>query len=248
MLFVDSDDYLPEKALANLVEVANNHPGAVFIKGNQKILLDGVEHPSVFASFRLPYANRCVSGESLMTTVLKTDFVPCNNLIKRKYLDENNIRFSEQLPLLEDVPFISEICIKAEAAVYSAVETYVYRLDSTTSLTRSKRTFSRTKSLIEVGATLNELAPMCKEVDARELLNSRSVELAISGYSQSCRFLTAREAQLALDYLQKIYPRLPRKGSRLSHKFIIWLYNISPVLSKWVLVAMGRMVRDKSYN
>lgn len=230
IIFIDSDDYLPPQALSELMSWADKYPAATFIKGNQFVLVGDEEKRSVFASWRLDSAGKPLTGNEIVTKVLKGDFTPTNSLIKRDFLWQHNIMFHEDIVLLEDVPFIMEICARSTQTLYSPVETYVYRLESETSLTRSKRTLPKVISLARVSRHVARLSKLFLG-DAKDLIERKAIELSITALYQAAKNLTPNEATQVKDAVKAIYPRLPLKTRSLKHRLGAILYNINPKLA-----------------
>jgi len=230
ILFIDSDDYLSSGALSKLLSWADKYPDVTFIKGNQFVLVGDEEKRSVFASWRLDSAGKPLTGDEIVTKVLKTDFTPTNSLIRRDFLQQHNIMFREDIVLLEDVPFIMEICARSTQTLYSPVETYIYRLESETSLTRSKRTLPKVISLASVSGHEARLS-MLFSGDAKDLIERRAIEHSITSLYQAAKNLTLDEAYQVKDAVKAIYPRLPLKTRSLKHCFGVILYNINPKLA-----------------
>lgn len=238
ILFVDSDDYLPSGALRSLMNVTVVVPEVDFVKGNQFVLVENdIEARSVFAGFREPFAGKQQSGSDLLYNVLRTDCTPTNSLLRRSLIEKHHLRFHEELPLLEDVPFILEMCALSATCVYNSAETYVYRLMSETSLTRSKRTLGKVKSLVQVSVYEDRLKQMF-DMPARRMVDSRRIEHAVSGLFQACTCLTRSESLEVLAMVASHYDRLPFHSRTPKHRIAIGLYNIHPRVAWWVLRLM----------
>lgn len=242
VLFVDSDDYLLPNALKKFADIIDKNPEIEFIKGNQTILMDdSKEYPSVFKQWRLPFAQKILSGEELMVNVLRTDFTPTNSIFKRELLSEHKLRFQENLVLLEDVPFIMEMCSVSHKCTFVAEETYCYRLFSETSLTRSKRTLPKVMSLAQVAETEKELADRF-DVKGKDLALRRSTEHAVSALFQGCSELSREESNKVLSELKRTFPKLPRMGRSRRHLIGIFLYNLSPTLAHDMLRSLSKLI------
>lgn len=231
ILFIDSDDYLPANALSTLVRKANEFPEADFIRGNQRILVNEErEARSVFAKPRSKYADKIICGEEFMVKVLDKDYAPIDSLIKRDFLQSNGIEFHEELIILEDGPFIIEMCSNNANCVYINEETYVYRLGNPTSVTNSKKSFNKCLSLMR-GAEYN--AALSKEfngIGRRHILN-RAVEHSISALYQAAMWAKRNDAKKILRHVKALYPKMPKVGQNRSHRMFIKLYNINSWLA-----------------
>lgn len=245
ILFIDSDDYLLPNALSSFAEIIKLYPEIEFIKGNQKILMDDKkEYESVFKPWRLASADKILSGEELMVSILQTDFTPTNSIFKRKLLVEQNLKFDEKLVLLEDVPFIMELCSISKKCIFNPHETYVYRLFSETSLTRSKRTFPKVISLAQVAKHERDLAKKFK-TEGRNLAIKRYTEHSITALFQSCTELARDDSKKVLTEIKKTSPKLPCLGRDIRHKVGIFLYNISPIITHNILRCFSRVIKNK---
>lgn len=244
ILFVDSDDYLTPGTLKHFAGLLKIHPDVDFIKSNQLILMDDKrEASSIFSPWRAPFDGKIMNGEELMTKVLKTDFTPTNSLFRRKLLENRGLYFYEKLVLLEDVPFIMELCSIAKKSLYTSRETYVYRLFSETSLTRSKRTLPKVLSLSHVARCEKDLMGRFDD-EGKDLVEKRYVEHYISSIFQACTELTRSESLTVLDSVRAEVSHLPQKGRSVKHRIGIALYNISPRLLHEVLRAGARFIKN----
>lgn len=244
VLFLDSDDYLVVDALESFAKIIEEHPDIDFIKGNQYILMDdNKEHESVFKSWRQQYAGMILGGEDFMVSVLNTDFTPTNSLFKRKLLEDNQLRFHEELRLLEDLPFMIELCSLSRKCVFNPKETYVYRLFSETSLTRSKRTLSKVMSLANVAEFEKELVVRFG-VQGRELVLKRYTEHSVTALFQACTELRRDESLKVLGKLKTTSLRLPRLGRDIRHKIGVALYNLSPRLVHDMLRILSKVIKN----
>ncbi len=231
ILFIDSDDYLPVNALSILVKKAMEFPDADFIRGNQRILVnDTREAQSVFAEKRSVYANTIIRGEEFMVNVLDKDYAPIDSLIKTDFLKRNNIEFHEEMIILEDGPFIIEICSKNPKCVYINEETYVYRLGNPNSVTNSKKSFAKCESLMK-GAEYNaHLMHAFSDIGRQHILN-RSVEHSISALFQAVMWTKRNESKKIFKAVRNLWPKMPKVGINRGHKAFIKVYNINPALA-----------------
>ena len=245
VMFIDSDDYLIPEALQSFADIVHKYPDIDFIKGNQYILMDDKkEYESIFKSWRLQSSNKILNGSDLMTDILKTDFTPTNSIIKRELIVRNNLFFHEDLVLLEDVPFIMELCTICKKCIFNPKETYVYRLFSETSLTRSKRTLPKVLSLAHVAKYEKELAERFSG-QSRILVYKRYTEHTITALFQACTELNRSESKKILSEIKQTSPKLPALGRDSRHQIGIKLYNISPSLSHLILRIFSIFIKNK---
>lgn len=241
ILFVDSDDYLPADALSTLMAKARQFPSAVFIRGNQRILInEEKEWRSVFAEPRSRYADNLVDGEHFMVEVLDNDLAPIDALFKRQYLMEHDIEFHEELSFLEDGPFIAEICSNHPDCVYINEETYVYRLGNPTSVTNTKTSFSKCKSLTRGVLYYKALLPK-QTGNGKLYLQKRAVEHSVSAMYQSCMYLDREEARSIFEDVREMWHKMPGPGRSRLHSALITVYNISPGLAFKLLLILKRL-------
>lgn len=246
ILFIDSDDYLPSNALSTLVEKTKKYPDADFIRGNQRILVNEErEAKSIFAEPRSKYADKLISGEVFMVEVLDKDYAPIDALFKRAFLNKHNIEFHEELVILEDGPFIIEICSNNPNCLYINEETYVYRLGNPTSVTNSKKSFPKCQSLIK-GASYNAELMRCFSKPGYDHIMHRSVEHAVSAIFQAATWLEREESDIIYKSLRDLWPKLPNVGRSKLHSGFIIAYNLNPKLAYNLLRFMGFYFRNKS--
>lgn len=243
ILFVDSDDYLPEGALSTLMAKTRLFPSAVFIRGNQRILInEEKEWRSVFAEPRSRYADQLVDGERFMVEVLDNDLAPIDALFKREYLVEHGIEFHEELCFLEDGPFIAEICSNHPDCVYINEETYVYRLGNPSSVTNTKTSFAKCKSL--TGGVRYYKALLSKQTGKGRLyLSKRAVEHSVTAMYQSCTSLDRKDAQAIFEDVRQTWNKMPGPGRSRLHSALIRVYNIHPVLAFKLLLVLRAIKR-----
>lgn len=243
ILFVDSDDYLPQGALSTLMAKARQFPSAVFIRGNQCILInEEKEWRSVFAEPRSRYADQIIDGERFMTDVLDNDLAPIDALFKRQYLKDHDIEFHEELCFLEDGPFIAEICSNHPDCVYINEETYVYRLGNPTSVTNTKTSFAKCKSL--TGGVQYYKALLPKQTGTgKRYLQKRAVEHSVTAMYQSCMWLDRKEAQSIFEEVRRLWRKMPGSGRSRLHSALIRVYNIHPALAFNLLLLLRTIKR-----
>lgn len=236
VLFVDSDDYLPNHALKILNKATNIYPEADFIRGNQRILIDGNrEAESEFSVSRALYSNRILDGESFLINILQKDYAPIDSLFKRDFLIKHSIEFHEELTVLEDGPFISEICSKNPKCVYINEETYVYRLFNPNSVTNSPKNLNKSLSLIRGAQYYIKIANAFKDKGRHEMLE-RSSDHSVAGLYQACKHLNKNEAKIVFQELKKCHKKLePSSSYNKFHILFSKVYNFSPLLAFYTL-------------
>lgn len=247
ILFVDSDDFLPEGALSIFIGKTQKFPEADYIRGNQRILVNNIrEDKSVFAESRSKYADMIQDGETFLVDVLWKDYAPIDALFRTEFLKNNNIEFDEDIVILEDGPFISKLMACNPNCLYINEETYVYRLGTEGSVTNSAKSFKKCISLVRGSRHYKELLPSLSKKGSDHLLQ-RSVEHCVSSLYQACVNLQSHEAKQILDEVFKTWGKFPTKSlidnkkdipHTKKHQLLITLYNINRFLAYGILRGM----------
>lgn len=116
--FLDSDDYLPNMALELLV---NNIKGDDMIRGRIKhttfsngevVLLQGLMNPKYYEGKKF----NSIKNKSALNTLIRKDFII-----------ENNLRFSEELDIYSDITFLVSACIATPRVPYLKEAIYFRR-------------------------------------------------------------------------------------------------------------------------
>lgn len=242
LMFIDSDDYLPEGALDILANKSKQFPSAIFIRGNQRILVDGTrEAHSVFSKSRSQYADKLIPGETFMVKILDKDFAPIDSLIKLSFIKENGILFHEDLCMLEDGPFIIEIMSHNKHCVYINEETYIYRLGNPTSVTNTKPNFNKCKSLA-MGAVYNASLMHHFNSIGYEHIRKRSIEHGVSAIFQAAMYLSKDQCKNIIEIVKGIWPKLPSYGYK-KHDIFSKIYNINPDIALFMLRKLKPLLR-----
>ncbi len=239
VLFIDSDDYLKPHALVTFYNSLNIFPDAEYIKGNFYLLIDGKnELESIWKSGRSRYANRLLTGEEMLTKILKTEFFTHNSLYKRQFLEEHNLRFNEELTMLEDVVFLIRFCSFAKKCVFQPTETLTYRF-SENSLLRGKWNLAKVKSLAIGSYYVRNLMPSYNNA-GKSLLTKRYVEMAITAINQASISLNKTEQRVVLEEIKKYHKKLPMVARSVKHFICLALYNINPEIPMLLLSRLYR--------
>ena len=242
VLFLDSDDYLTENSLLTFALKTEQFPDADYIRGNQLILIDNKrEAKSVFASSRSKFADRMMNGEDFMVDVLQCDYAPIDALFKLSFLNENHIRFHEELIILEDGPFIAEICASGAKCVYITEETYVYRLFNPDSVTNSPKTYRKSLSLVEGAQYYLKLLDKFGE-KGQEIMKARSSDHLMSGLYQACAFLKKEEGQKIYNFVKSHNRKIAVRSTYGRHHLLTMrAWNLSPRLTFAILNLIKRL-------
>ncbi|MDO5824631.1 glycosyltransferase [Methanobrevibacter sp.] len=138
LIFIDSDDYIPQYALEKLYENAtNNDSDMVMFKladfvdedhlnySKPRFNLDDVFKNVDFSDFTFTF-------KEIKHYVLNSSFIPCK-LYKKRFLDKfDDFRFPERL-IFEDVPFHVKSLTRASKISFVPEFLYNYRLSNPTS-------------------------------------------------------------------------------------------------------------------
>jgi len=136
LYFMDSDDYLPRETI--------------------KILMNNIgDYPLIFGSHRNVKSDKAITivypGEVSPKLYKKNRFQLLksrsilNHLIKREYVLQHNIKFSEEYYLFNDVPFKISAVLEAEVVPYIKEAVYFKRIRNDSVLNPSLRQCSRKK-------------------------------------------------------------------------------------------------------
>lgn len=233
ILFVDSDDYLPDGALMSLMEVTYKYHDAEVIRGNRKVLMsDGSEILSRVTEYCKAYEALVLSGENFLLKILKNDFIPTNTLIKRKLLTDNAVFFNEGIRVMEDVAFFIELCSIASECIYVSSPVYVYRLANPTSLTNSRKDKSKCLSMVKSADIIKKMRSKYGE-DGCGHLESIGASQCLSALIWSGN-LPAVDSRMVYDAVSDTMLRFPSSmtGLKNGHSGILAsLFNLSPSLA-----------------
>lgn len=156
MLFLDSDDYLLPNAMNAFMNAIEAYREADYIKGGHKVFAQR-EVSSKFNKIRKEYANNLMSAEHALKNIVSGHNVVWNILFRKSFIDGYNLRFDASIRYYEDGPFTLSFFTHNPKCVYLNNETYVYRLGSLGSLTTTKISYSKCRSLIDGACTCKGL-------------------------------------------------------------------------------------------
>lgn len=128
--FFDSDDYFVEDGISELYEAARASNADIlqnsFIRVDES---DGSRKhfKSVFTVGRV-YDNDAISEKIRVSTTERSTIFAWRNIYKRDFLEKNNIRFDENLRMIEDPPFNTLAFLRAERMIAVDRPIYAYRL------------------------------------------------------------------------------------------------------------------------
>lgn len=116
--FLDSDDYLPAQTLELLINHVGYHP---MIRGRMNTTNLSSSFALIFdGTYNIKYF------EENKYNLIKTSGVH-NFLLRKDFIEENNLRFSENVDLYSDMPFITEALYQVEVVPYLKEAIYFYR-------------------------------------------------------------------------------------------------------------------------
>ena len=162
VVFVDSDDYVPADAYEKLYSKAAAS-GADLVWGDMhRVYDDGRETYTSF--FDKEFVTR---DRALINQMIQADFYntycsfsgqggpafgygsPCNKLIRRSLLQENNVHFDLRVKgIFDDIIFVANTLAVAECVAYVPVSVYCYRIIGT-SITRTYK-----KNMLEINEAI----------------------------------------------------------------------------------------------
>lgn len=227
--YLDSDDYLPENALSELVLASIAFPHADFIKGSHRVLIDDTEYVTKYAEQRRPFANKELDSDTALLKIIHGHNIPCNILYRKEFIDNHAIKFNEDITYLEDGPFIMEFFSHNPIAVYVDKETYIYRLCADGSVTNTKMTPMKVKSLILGSKRYNELlSRFDKSSDCYKECQNQG-ELYILGALKSIIHLQRKDKLEMIEFMKKMFPTLPYPQN-IKDKILVLCYNLFPFI------------------
>ncbi len=128
--FFDSDDRFINDGIAEIYKKAVESQADIlqnsFIMLNENGNSNGKINPS-FETDKIYGHNEMQKKVCASTTERSTIFV-WRNIYKRSFLEKNNIRFDENLRMIEDSPFNTLAFLKAESFVAVDIPIYAYRI------------------------------------------------------------------------------------------------------------------------
>ena len=231
--FLDSDDYLPDNALRNLLDAAETFPDADFIKGNHRVLTKDGEIRTRFSDSRKEHAGKLLDYEFALKHIIGGHNIPCNILYKHSFLKENNISFRENLTYLEDGPFLMELFSHHPKALYIDAETYVYRLGAEGSVTNTSLNASKVKSLIDGACVYYSLKNQFNNEgeSERKKMQTQYQLGALKGIAH----LDKNESEDLFKYFISKIHAIDTRVTFGKEKIVAITYNISPRLAYWLL-------------
>lgn len=141
--FVDPDDYCGDRYLQAMVDVADKERCELVISGYVKEK-DG----NIYNTLKTMEQSHMSSSDTLVEMLLKEhfDWCPCDKLFITRKLIENNIFFSREYKLAEDLDFCWRYLKKCNTAIFIPAYQYHY-IQHSNSATHKKNTTIRMTSV-----------------------------------------------------------------------------------------------------
>ena len=207
--FVDSDDYIAENALETCYNFAIENELDVVCFG---LISDngGSVSPVEYIRFKnLP---------TLLTYIL-SESSPCNKLIRRSLLEENNIRFTEGI-IYEDFEIMPTLALYTDKIGYLNEHLYYYVIHENSTM-RQPSYNKRLQSIFKVMESLDEKFGDTKYQDELEYLY-----IAHLLHDAGLRFLPFREGREDIKRISKIMKsRFPKWRKNKYYKQLDWRFK-----------------------
>ena len=110
--FVDSDDWIDNNLISELLSCAEKNDAEVVVSGNKRVDYEKILKPFGLNPTPSARSSSFCPPEGMLT--MPEDFEvylqgPCSKLFKRTVLDKHNIRFPENISLAEDLLFTFKV-------------------------------------------------------------------------------------------------------------------------------------------
>lgn len=194
VMFFDADDILPQTALSQLQQAAEQY-SADIVKGNL-LLFD--DHGRRAAPDNVP-RTALVTGDAVLTTLFKHDQVRGHiggKLFRRDHF--GGLRFAVGVRMAEDLLFFSEMFAVAESLVLLAHDVYFYRKHAQGS-TGSKYSSGAYIDWIDAVEQSGKFASSDAQVDAHKSLRLRT----LTQIARECRKMAPADAVRVLDIIEQ---------------------------------------------
>lgn len=232
IFFLDSDDFiypnvlpiLLKKAFENNLDILRFEYWNVTESGEKKSL-------SKYKNKRKLFEDKIGDGYFLLENVYNREFYACFSLIKRSFLIQSGVKFTQGM-YYEDIEFTISLSTFAKRAMYISKPLYAYR----NRVTSIVNTFNRKKAtdLIMVASRLRKLANQEEKVISH-VLEENVTNLMIFVLLRISEPSLFKERTLLLDLMKEegleyLYPQ-----KSLKERFIPILYNIMGCFSIYFL-------------
>ena len=129
IMFVDSDDFLQNDAVENLVGYISEDVDVISGKLSS---YHSVGYDIVNENRNVKYDDSFIlreSSENIIVSMLTDENSPCGKLFRRKLVTDNKLEFPQDLKIAEDLVFVAKALFLAKSIVLSDEVIYNYRQD-----------------------------------------------------------------------------------------------------------------------
>ena len=209
--FVDGDDWVKDSMFQKLYDKAKGTDSDLVLSSaysfdEQKGLIDKENRYYSTDIYDETFDNKVFSYKDNLDSVLDLNVVIWNKLYKKSFLIENNIRFNEGF-IYEDLPFITEVYLKAKKVTLVRDFLYYYRenRENSTMSNHEKKIFDR---IGMVSLTLDIL----KKTPEYKVLYPRIFTWVINDLFHRFVLIDAQYRQNFYKKMQKIFQGLDDKN------------------------------------
>ena len=234
ILFVDSDDWLKENTLKNLVQLSEINNLDILEFGIQKVRND----LSVVGSFLASSHGEVLNGVDYYKKVRYVNSV-FNKIYKREFMIQNNLFFKEKI-YVEDFELNTRALLAAKNVLGVPDLVYQYR-QSPNSITRNKDESKKSKMTEDHITVLKEtfsLLEINKEEAGEEFLKERisfliaSIFLLMLKNGFSYTHMKTMKQRLETEGLFLISSPIHQKNKNLFRKILLKNFSLLAILSK----------------
>lgn len=200
VLFLDSDDTIPEDAVENLVKTIDKYGEVDFVIGEIKVFGKNIEYPLLSAD--------CLNSNIEIFNdfmLMKWNVMGCNKLIKRDFIQEKQLYFAEGM-YHEDLDFSFNLAINARSMACCHHVTYNYFIRENSISTR--KTIKNYNDILAI--IKNNFSKI------RQLPKDRSQSRLISNYIVE---------QLYIQLIDVVRERSPQIPIQLKKEYVYKLQN-----------------------
>ncbi len=145
--FIDSDDFIEERAIENVINLLKHNSQDVIMSNYIIIKEDVKERVKLFDEKEKIYNSHDEIGLCCEYLLDKSKFENAiwKNIYKREFLIKNNLYFDTKLFMNEDGNWLFEVLINANSLLTTSYYIYIYNMSSPTSITKKKQTLASYK-------------------------------------------------------------------------------------------------------
>lgn len=230
LLFVDSDDYLPQGALKTFNDCIESNHYPDFIKGNHLVHTpDGKIINTKFEKIREPFYNIPLTSNKFFSDVVLPHPMAWNSLIRRKVIADNKILFADETWPREDLIFNLSLSMYTFNCIYINTPTYIYRLAIGGSLSNSQ-SILHTKNYSKIAMELQQFKQNVTSTPLKNIIDKEYNNTVQSILINLLRINSTDARNIWHQFNSDItYCKINPTGS-LMKRFIVWTYNVSPRL------------------